>query len=98
MRVLIDQACGQEWWALCQGFFGHPLTPVEDYSTAVAPGVAGRLLIFDIKDSSALATWIAVKHPRWIEPAWLDNNQHQVILDNPDYPFMEIIEDTSEDS
>jgi len=93
MRVMITDKEGQEWWALCQGMFGHPLTPVEDYQMATAPAEYGRLCIFDIEDDSPLATWVQLKHPRWIEPAWMDKNKHQVIVDQDDYPFMEIIED-----
>lgn len=93
MRVMITDKEAQEWWALCQGMLGHQLDPVEDYQMATAPAEYGRLCIFDIADSSAMATWIQLKNPRWIEPYWLDKNAHQVIMDTDGYPFMEIIED-----
>lgn len=68
--MITDQQ-GEEWWALCQGMLGNPLTPIEDYMMAVAPGVAGRMCIFEVEDDTALATWVRMKHPEWIEPYWL---------------------------
>ena len=71
MRVLLDHEQGPEWWALCRGMLGEPMTPVEDYMMATAPGQAGRVCVFEVEDDHPLATWVRIKHPEWIEPVWV---------------------------
>ena len=96
MRVMITDADAAEWWALCVGMLGKPMISKEDYTMATAPAEYGRLCVFEVDDTSPIATWIHMRHPRWIEPAWMNANRHQVIVDQDDYPFMEIIEDEDE--
>jgi hypothetical protein len=68
---MITDQTAEEWWSLCNGMLGKPLEPIEDYMMSMAPGQAGRMFIYDIQDNTAVATWVTLKHPGWIEPGWV---------------------------
>ena len=93
MRVMITDKTAEEWRSLCHGMLGHALDFEQDYTVATAPGQTGRLFVYNIPTDSPMATWVQLKHADWIDYAWTRENQNQVILDQPQHPFMEMIED-----
>ena len=64
MKVMITTNSGEEWYALCQGVLGRQLEPEHTFIMATAPGVQQQACIYIVTDQ--LATWIELRHPRWV--------------------------------
>lgn len=84
MQVLIDFEHGVEFQRLCEHYLGHRGEFVQDFMVAVAPGVAGRMCIYRVPDDSALATYIHLAHPEWIDYVWARQHPSAAIIDSED--------------
>ena len=91
MQVMIRFRDGVEFHNLCQQYLGHRGEFVQDFQIATAPGIADRLCVYSVPDDTALATWIHLKHPEWI-----DRNRSVQHMD-PDETFNRLVmEDLNE--
>lgn len=84
MQVMIDHDHGVEFQRLCEHYLGHRGEFVQDFMVNTAPGVAGRMCIYRVPDDSALATYIHLAHPEWIDYVWANHNRMAQIIDAND--------------
>jgi hypothetical protein len=77
MQVMIRFADGVEFQHLCEHYLGHRGEFVQDFMMATAPGIGDRMCVYRIPDDSALATWIQLRHPDWIDYAWIAQKKWQ---------------------
>ncbi len=70
MRILIYFRDGVEFDRLHQEYFGTRPILIQDYMVATAPGIGDRMGIFEIPTDSAMATWIRIARPHWIDFSW----------------------------
>ena len=78
---MIRFADGVEFQHLCEHYLGHRGEFVQDFMVATAPGLADRMCIYRVPDESALATYIHLAHPEWIDYVWTARNKSAVIVD-----------------
>jgi hypothetical protein len=67
MHVMIKFADGVEFQNLCLHYLGQRAEFVQDFVMATAPGTGDRMCIYRIDDDTALATWISMARPNWID-------------------------------
>ena len=84
MQVMIDHDHGVEFQRLCEHYLGHRGEFVQDFMVNTAPGVAGRMCIYRVPDDSALATYIHLAHPEWIDYVWANHNKTAQVIDPAD--------------
>ena len=88
---MIRFADGVEFQRLCEHYLGHRGEFVQDFQVATAPGIGDRMCIYSVPDDSALATWIHLKHPEWIDYVWTARNRSAQVLD-PEDTFLQLVE------
>ena len=81
MQVMIDHEHGVEFQHLCEHYLGHRGQLIQDFMMAMAPGVSGRMCLYHVPDESALATYIHLAHPEWIDYVWTNRNRSAIIID-----------------
>ena len=81
---MIKFADGVEFQGLCEHYLGHRGEFVQDFQVATAPGIADRMCIYRVPDDSALATYIHLAHPEWIDYVWTARNRSAQMLDPAD--------------
>jgi hypothetical protein len=89
MQVMIDHEHGVEFQLLCEHYLGHRGEFVQDFMVNTAPGVAGRMCIYRVPDASALATYIHLAHPEWIDYVWANHNKTAQVID-PNDTFLQL--------
>lgn len=72
MRVIIYFEDGVEFDHMYQEYFGTRPQLIRDWSVNRAPGVATRAGLFEVEDDSAMATWIRMARPQWIDYPWME--------------------------
>jgi len=75
MQVLITLCDGAEFQALCDQFLGGPAEFLQDFVIARAPGTGDRCVIYRVPDHTAMATWITLARPGWIDYSWTRHDQ-----------------------
>jgi len=89
MQVMIDHEHGVEFQHLCEHYLGHRGEFVQDFMVNTAPGVSGRMCIYRVPDDSALATYIHLAHPEWIDYVWAIHNKTAQVID-PNDTFLQL--------
>lgn len=84
LQCLIRFSDGVEFQHLCEHYLGHRGEFVQDFVLATAPGIGDRCVIYRVPDDSALATYIRIARPHWIDYTWA---RHSLPLD-PDDTFV----------
>ena len=87
MQVVIRFRDGTEFQDLCQHYLGQQAEFVQDFVLATAPGIGDRCVIYRIPDDSALATYIQLARPGWIDYSWAQHSQHT----DPEDTFLQLI-------
>jgi hypothetical protein len=87
---MIRFADGVEFQRLCEHYLGHRGEFVQDFQVATAPDVIDRMCIYHVPDDTALATWIHLKHPEWIDYVWANRNRSAQVLD-PEDTFLQLV-------
>jgi nitrous oxide reductase accessory protein NosL len=67
MHVMVnchDQVLFQQ---LYQDYLGKPAESLQTFAMALAPGHADTMWVYAVPDQTALATWIQLQHPEWID-------------------------------
>jgi hypothetical protein len=57
-------------WTQAQASWPGVAEYVQDFTVATAPEQHERWCIFHIPDDHAMATWIRLTHPDWIDYSW----------------------------
>lgn len=78
---MISFESGVEFQHLCEHYLGRRAEFVQDFMVATAPDHKGRYCIYRVPDDSALATYIRLAHPEWIDYAWTAKNPAATIID-----------------
>ena len=81
MQVMIDHQHGVEFQRLCEHYLGHRGEFVQDFVMSTAPDWTTRMCIYRVPDHSALATYIHLAHPEWIDYVWTNRNRTAQVLD-----------------
>lgn len=89
MQVMISFADGVEFQHLCEHYLGRRGEYVQDFHVATGPGEHERYVIYRVPDDSALATYIHLAHPEWIDYVWTNRNMSAQILD-PEETFLQM--------
>ena len=76
LQCLIRFCDGVEFQDLCLHYLGHRAEFVQDFVMATAPGIGDRCVIYRIPDDTALATYIRIARPHWIDYAWARHSLH----------------------
>jgi hypothetical protein len=87
---MIDHESGVEFQRLCEHFTGQRGDFVQDFVMATAPDWTTRMCIYRVPDDSALATWIHLRHPEWIDYVWSNRNRTAQVID-PDETFNRLV-------
>ena len=87
MQVVIRFRDGAEFQDLCQHYLGGQAEFVQDFVLATAPGIGDRCVIYRIPDGSALATYIGLARPGWIDYTWAQRSQHT----DPEDTFLQLL-------
>lgn len=90
MNVLISHEHAVEFQGLCEHFTGARGDMVQDFTVATGPGESGRMAIYHIEDHSALATWIHLQHPEWIDYVWANRHRNAQVQDPAD-TFLQLV-------
>lgn len=77
MRILLYFRDSLEFDRLHQDYFGRRPDLIQDFMVATAPGIGDRVGIFEIADDTALATWIRMARPHWIDYSWIAQQKYQ---------------------
>lgn len=80
---------GVKFQHLCEHYLGHRGDFVQDFTMATAPGIGDRMCIYRVPDDSALATYILLAHPEWIDRVWNSQHRTATVLD-PDDTFLKL--------
>jgi hypothetical protein len=96
LQVMIRFCDGPEFQRLCEHYLGQRGEFVQDFVMATAPGTGDRMCIYSVPDDSALATWIHLRHPEWIDYVWANRNRSAQILDPEDTFLRLVTEDLNE--
>ena len=86
---MIRHADGVEFQGLCEHYLGHRGEYVQDFVVATAAGESDRMCIYRVPDDSALATYIHLAHPEWIDYVWTARNKSAQIMD-PEDTFLKL--------
>ena len=81
---MISVEDGTEFQGLCEHSLGHRGEFVQDFMVATGPNHKGRYCIYRVPDDSALATYIHLAHPEWIDYVWTNRNRSAMIIDGTD--------------
>lgn len=87
---------GVEFQRLCEHYLGQRGEFVQDFVMATAPGTGDTVCIYSVPDHSALATWIHLKHPEWIDRVWTRRNRSAQVLD-PEDTFLQLVAEDLDD-
>jgi len=87
MQVVIRFRDGVEFQDLCLHYLGQQAEFVQDFVLATAPGIGDRCVIYRIPDDSALATYIQLARPGWIDYTWAQRSQHT----DPEDTFLQLL-------
>ena len=91
MQVMISFADGVKFQRLCEHYLGHRGEYVQDFQVATGPGESNRFVIYRVPDESALATYIHLAHPEWIDYVWANRNKASMVVD-PDDTFLQLLD------
>jgi hypothetical protein len=96
LQVMIRFCDGVEFQGLCEQFTGRRGDFVQDFVMATAPGTGDTVCIYSVPDDSALATWIHLRHPEWIDYVWTARNRAAQIWD-PEDTFLQLVAEDLDD-
>lgn len=69
MQVIIRSQDRAQFKRLCESYPDPASTHVQDLVMATAPDRQDSCSRYSVPDHTALATWISLAQPHWIEPA-----------------------------
>jgi len=72
MRVVIYFDHSVEFDRVYQESFGRRPELLRDFWINRGPNDATRAGVFDVADDSAMATWIRLARPEWIDYPWME--------------------------
>jgi hypothetical protein len=67
MQVMINFAASAEFQQLYLDYLGRRPESIKTFAMALAPGQADTMWVYRVPDNTALATWIQLRHPDWID-------------------------------